>query len=128
MLSNRGHFEDRVDKQLISKGLTFNAWLEAVSDGGKGDILTLYGLSILLDVNTVAHYRNAALQIISVRNDIMAPGPESMTHAIAVIILFRTDVTFEPVTQCLTEQFDLYIFSVRECIMSVMLMGHGVSL
>ena len=41
-----------------SKGLLFDTWLESVTEGRKGDILALYGISVLPEVHTIMHLRN----------------------------------------------------------------------
>ena len=33
-------------------------WMEAIDEGRKGDVLTLYGLSLLMDVLTYIHLHN----------------------------------------------------------------------
>ena len=40
---------------LDSKKLSYKQWLEAIEDGHKGDVLVLYGLSILTEVHTYIH-------------------------------------------------------------------------
>ena len=59
--SNRGHFEKRAEKYLRSKGKSLDVWMDALREGRKGDILTLYGLSMLLDVHTVVHLRGGKI-------------------------------------------------------------------
>ena len=41
--------------------MTFKVWLEAIKEGQKGDILSLYGLSLLLDIHTVVHLHNGGI-------------------------------------------------------------------
>ena len=43
---------------LGTKKLSFGQWLEAIDDGCKGDVLALYGLSVLTDVHTYIHLHN----------------------------------------------------------------------
>ena len=35
--------------------MSFKTWLEAIIDGRKGDVLTLYALNILMDLHTYVH-------------------------------------------------------------------------
>ena len=61
VISNRVHFEESASTYLQSKGMSLDVWMDAISDGRKGDILTLYGLSMLLDVHTIVHLRNGKI-------------------------------------------------------------------
>ena len=58
VISNRAHFEENASDYLQSKGMSLDIWMDALSDGRKGDTLTLYGLSMILDVHTIVHLRN----------------------------------------------------------------------
>ena len=60
MIANDWNFELRAKDYLEAKGLYFSTWLESVSSGMKGDVLAVYGLSMLLDIHTVVHLRNGA--------------------------------------------------------------------
>ena len=55
MLTYRGYFEEWVDFYLKTKGMSYDVWIEAIEDGRKGDILTLFGLSTLTDLHTYVH-------------------------------------------------------------------------
>ena len=48
-------FEERGKFYMGMKGLTLNNWMEAIMDGRKGDILALYGLSLLTDTHMYVH-------------------------------------------------------------------------
>ena len=52
MQTHRAFFESCGQFYLTSKGLSFDTWIEAIDEGRKGDVLTLYGLSLLTDVHT----------------------------------------------------------------------------
>ena len=55
MLTYQAYFEERGDFYLKTKGMVFNMWIEAIEDGRKGDVLTLFALSILTDVHAYVH-------------------------------------------------------------------------
>ena len=55
MLIYRGYFEERGDFYLKTKDMSFDIWMEAIKDGRKEDILTLFALSILTDLHTYVH-------------------------------------------------------------------------
>ena len=59
MLIYQTLFEEQGQFYLETKGMTYDIWLEAVTDGRKGDILTLYGSSVLTDVHTYVHLHKA---------------------------------------------------------------------
>ena len=58
VISNRAHFEECASEYLQSKGMSLDIWMDALCDGCKEDTLTLYGLSMILDVHTVVHLCN----------------------------------------------------------------------
>ena len=60
MIANDHNFELCAKDYLEAKGLYFSTWLESVSSRMKGDVLAVYGLSMLLDIHTVMHLRNGA--------------------------------------------------------------------
>ena len=41
--------------------MTLEAWLEAIKEGRKGDILALYCLGLLLDIHTAVHLHNGRM-------------------------------------------------------------------
>ena len=41
--------------------MSLDIWMDALSDGCKGDTLMLYGLSMILDVHTVVHLCNGKI-------------------------------------------------------------------
>ena len=43
---------------LNTKKLQFDQWLSAVENGCKGDVLTLYGLSVMTNTHTYVHLHN----------------------------------------------------------------------
>ena len=55
MLIYHGYFEECRDFYLKTKGMSFDVWMEAIEDGRKGEILTLFALSILTDLHTYVH-------------------------------------------------------------------------
>ena len=61
VISNRAHFEESASDYLQSKGMSLDIWMDAISDGRKGDTLTLYGLSMILDIHTVVHLSNGKI-------------------------------------------------------------------
>ena len=61
VISNRAHFEESASEYLQSKGMSLDIWMDAISDGHKGDTLTLYGLSMILDIHTVVHLCNGKI-------------------------------------------------------------------
>ena len=58
MQSHKTYFEKCGQFYLSTKGLYFDTWMEAIDEGRKGDVLTLYGLSLLIDVHTYIHLHN----------------------------------------------------------------------
>ena len=58
MQSHKTYFEKCGQFYLSTKGLNFDTWMEAIDEGCKGDVLTLYGLSLLIDVHTYIHLHN----------------------------------------------------------------------
>ena len=61
VISNLAHFEESASDYLQSKGMSLDIWMDALCDGCKGDTLTLYGLSRILDVHTVVHLHNGKI-------------------------------------------------------------------
>ena len=61
VISNRAHFEESALDYLQSKGMSLDIWMDAISNGRKGDTLMLYGLSMILDIHTVVHLRNGKI-------------------------------------------------------------------
>ena len=61
VISNRTHFEESASEYLRSKGMSLDIWMDAISDGRKGDTVTLYGLSMILDIHTVVHLCNGKI-------------------------------------------------------------------
>ena len=61
VISNRAHFEESALDYLQSKGISLDMWMDALSDGCKGDTLMLYGLSMILDIHTVVHLCNGKI-------------------------------------------------------------------
>ena len=58
MQSHKTYFEKCGQFYLSTKGLNLDIWMEAIDEGRKGDVLTLYGLSLLIDVHTYIHLHN----------------------------------------------------------------------
>ena len=58
MQSRKSYFEKCGQLYLSTKGLNFDTWIEAIDEGCKGDVLTLYGLSLLANVHTYIHLHN----------------------------------------------------------------------
>ena len=54
-ISNDSVIKRRAKDYFKSKGLSLKLWLSAVREGRKGDILSLYTLSLMLDIHTVVH-------------------------------------------------------------------------
>ena len=52
MQSHKSYFEKCGQFYLSTKGLNFDTWIEAIDEGHKGDMLTLYGLSLLANMHT----------------------------------------------------------------------------
>ena len=61
VISNRAHFKESASDYLQSKGMSLDIWMDAISDGHKGDTLMLYGLSMILDIHTVVHLCNGKI-------------------------------------------------------------------
>ena len=61
VISNRAHFEESASEYLQSQGMSLDIWMDAISDGCKGDTLMLYGLSMILDIHTVVHLCNGKI-------------------------------------------------------------------
>ena len=61
VISNRVHFEECVSEYLQSKGMSLDIWMDALQEGCKGDTLTLYSLSMILDVHMVVHLCNGKI-------------------------------------------------------------------
>ena len=57
MLSNKKYFEQKASKYLASKVLSYDNWLDSISEGRKGDILALFGLCMLFSVHAVVHLK-----------------------------------------------------------------------
>ena len=55
MMSYHNHFKERGDFYLKTKGMSLDVWMEAIEDGCRGDVLTLYTLSILTNIHTYIH-------------------------------------------------------------------------
>ena len=55
LLSCQGFFEERGEFYLQTKVMSFETWREAVIDGRKGNVLTLFALNILMDLHTYVH-------------------------------------------------------------------------
>ena len=58
MQSHKMYFKKCGQFYLSTKGLDLDKWMEAIDEGCKGDVLTLYGLSLLMDVHTYIHLHN----------------------------------------------------------------------
>ena len=58
MLLHKNIMIEKGKFHLDSKKLSYKQWLEAIEDGRKGDILVLYGLSVLTEVHTYVHLHN----------------------------------------------------------------------
>ena len=58
MQSHKAYFEKCGQFYLSTKGLNFETWMEAIDEGRKGDVFTLYGLSLLADVHMFIHLHN----------------------------------------------------------------------
>ena len=58
MQSHKTYFKKCGQFYLSTKGLDLDTWMEAIDEGRKGDVLTLYGLSLLMDVHTYIHLHN----------------------------------------------------------------------
>ena len=61
VISNCAHFEECASEYLQSKGMSLDIWMDALCEGHKGETLTLYGLSMILDVHTVDHLHNGKI-------------------------------------------------------------------
>ena len=57
-LSNSALFNKCANNYLKSKGMTLEVWIDTIREGRKGDILSLYALSMLLDAHMVVHLHN----------------------------------------------------------------------
>ena len=60
MQSHKTYFEKCGQFYFSTKGLNFDSWMEAIDEGCKGDVLTLYGLSLLIDVHTYINTKKCA--------------------------------------------------------------------
>ena len=58
MQSRKTYFKKCGQFYLSTKGLDLDMWMEAIDEGHKGDVLTLYGLSLLMDAHTYIHLHN----------------------------------------------------------------------
>ena len=58
MLANKKNFKQLASKFLASKVLTYENWLDSISEGHKNDILALFGLCILFSVLAVVHLKD----------------------------------------------------------------------
>ena len=58
MLANRHNFEIQATKYLASKVLSYDNWTDSISDGRKGNILSLYGLCLLFSKHVLLHLHN----------------------------------------------------------------------
>ena len=58
MQLHKSYFEKCGQLYLSTKGLNFDTWMEAIDEGHKGDVLTLYGLSLPANVHTYIHLHN----------------------------------------------------------------------
>ena len=63
MQSHKTYFKKCGQFYLSRKGLNFDTWVEAIDEGCKGDVLTLYGLSLLMDVHTYIHLHNGSVLV-----------------------------------------------------------------
>ena len=61
VLTYRKIFEERGKFYMGMKGLTLDNWMEAIMDGRKGDVLALYGLSLLTDTHTYVHLHDGQM-------------------------------------------------------------------
>ena len=61
VISDCAHFEECASEYLQSKGMSLDLWMDALCDGCKGHILTLYSLSMILDVHMVVHLCNGKI-------------------------------------------------------------------
>ena len=60
MISNDTIIKKRAKEYFKSKGISLKVWVMAIREGRKGDILSLYALSLMLDVHVVVHLHNGA--------------------------------------------------------------------
>ena len=58
MQLHKSYFENCGQFYLSTKDLNFDTWIEAINEGHKGDVLTLYGLSSLTNMHTYIHLHN----------------------------------------------------------------------
>ena len=58
MLANNRNFERRAGKYLASKVLSYDNWCDSITQGRKGDVLTLYRLCMLFSCHAVVHLYN----------------------------------------------------------------------
>ena len=60
-ISNDTIIKKRAREYFKTKGMTLKLWLTAVKEGRKGDILSLYALSLMLDTHVIVHLHNGAI-------------------------------------------------------------------
>ena len=58
MLANKKNFEQCASKYLASKVLSYDNWLDSISEGCKGDILALFSLCMLFSVHALVHLKD----------------------------------------------------------------------
>ena len=58
MLANKKNFKQHASKCLASRVLSYENWLDSISEGRKGDILALFGLCMLFSVHALVHLKD----------------------------------------------------------------------
>ena len=58
MLANKKNFEQGASKYLASKVLSYENWLDSISEGCKGDTLALFGLCMLFSIHALVHLKD----------------------------------------------------------------------
>ena len=58
LLANKKNFKQRASKYLASKVLSYENWLDSISEGHKGDILALFGLCMLFSTHALVHLKD----------------------------------------------------------------------
>ena len=57
MLANKKNFEQRASKYLASKVLSYENWLDSISEGRNGNIPSLFGLCMLFSIHALVHLK-----------------------------------------------------------------------
>ena len=65
MLANKRNFEQCASKYLASKVLSYENWLDSISEDRKGDILALFGPCLLFSIHALVHLKDGFISTTS---------------------------------------------------------------